>query len=479
MRRSLLIDELEEYCDKMIPMHMPGHKRNTDISKKFRYLKRLGADLDITEVEGFDDLHEAEGILKESMERAALFWGSDRVQYLVNGSSCGILAGIYALTDHGDKVIAARNCHKSVYHAIELRGLDPIFVLPPEDEETGILGSIDPKDVEEALNQHPDAKLIILTSPTYEGVISDIEGICKIAHRRGIPVFVDEAHGSHLGHYGIFPSSAVKCGADLVVQSLHKTLPGLTQTALIHINEKRIDVDSVKRAVSIFETSSPSYLLLSSIDSCTAFLEEEGEEAFRQWKERLSEFDEKVSNLKSLYLFSRNGKKNPSVFDYDESKLVICTGSLGKSGREVSDILRKEYSIETELSSLNHCIAMTGMGDRRSDMESLAEALIQIDNRERKADVCRKGQKLYSVPAKNCSVSKALSLNSHIVTYEEAEGRVSAEYIWAYPPGIPLIVPGEIVGGELIELFRSYKAAGISLRSTGKHSSDKICVVRA
>lgn len=478
MKRDLLIDRLGKYSSQMIPMHMPGHKRRVNLSNNFRYLKRLGADLDITEVEGFDDLHEPEGILKDSMERAALFWGSDESRYLVNGSTCGILAGIYALTNYGDRVIVARNCHKSVYHAIELRNLDPIFLLPQKDKETGILGSIDPDEIDVALQNHSDVKLIIVSSPTYEGVISDIESICKIAHRRDIPVLVDEAHGSHLGHFGIFPKNAVQCGADLVIQSLHKTLPSLTQTAILHIRGTRVDRYLLKRAIGIFETSSPSYLLLSSIDSCIALLEQEGEDILQHWYERLSDFDNKVENLSYLHLFCRDKKESSFVFDYDRSKIVICTDRIGQSGVKLASLLREHHAIETEFSSLNYCIAMTGAGDRANDMDYFAKALMEIDKEyEGETTICTETH-MYLLPSKECSVLDALSLPDETVNFDQAVGRVCAEYLWAYPPGIPLVVPGEVITRELVDLFLDYREAGIVLRSAKYHLEEEVSVLR-
>lgn len=478
MKRDLLIDRLEEYSSSMIPLHMPGHKRRVNLSNNFRYLRRLGADLDITEVTGFDDLHEPEGILKASMERAALFWGSDESRYLVNGSTCGILAGIYALTNHGDRVIVARNCHKSVYHAIELRNLEPVFLLPQKDEETGILGSIDPGEIDVALQNHPDAKLIIVSSPTYEGVISDIESICKIAHRRDIPVLVDEAHGSHLGHFGIFPKNAVQCGADLVIQSLHKTLPSLTQTAILHTRGTRVDRCLLKRAIGIFETSSPSYLLLSSIDSCIALLEQEGEDMLQHWYERLSDFDNRARALNHLRLFCRGETKSSVVFDYDRSKIVICTDRIGQSGGKLASLLRENHAIETEFSSLNYCIAMTGAGDRAGDVDCLATALMEIDKEYEGATTICPETHMYLLPSREYPVSTAMSLANETVNFDQAVGRVCAEYLWAYPPGIPLVVPGEVITRELVDLFFDYREAGIVLRSTTYHLEDEISVLR-
>ena len=224
-----LLELLEE--NKKIPMHMPGHKRNTALSP---YLKKLGADVDITEITGFDNLNNACGILKESMEKAANLRKADRAFYLVNGATGGILAAVSALVGNGDKVIVARNCHKSVYNAIELAGAVPVFVLPKVDEKTGIPGDIKKEDIENEIKTNPDARLVIITSPTYEGIVSDIKGISEACHKAGIPLLVDAAHGAHLGYGYGFPEDAYTQGADISVESLHKTLPSLTQTAICY-----------------------------------------------------------------------------------------------------------------------------------------------------------------------------------------------------------------------------------------------------
>jgi len=253
-----------------LPFHMPGHKRNTE---RFPHLQHLSAAEDITEIDGFDNLHGAEGILAESMHSAAELWHSDRSFFLINGSSCGILAGIRALTKRGDTVIVSRNAHKSVYHAIELCGLRPVFLMPPWDGERGMFLSLPPAAVEDALIRYPEASLVILTSPTYEGVLSDVASIARIAHGHDASLLVDEAHGAHLLG-DPFPRGAVLSGADLAVQSLHKTLPALTQTAVLHVCGTRVDRARLEHQLAVFETSSPSYLLLASMDGCVRALRE-------------------------------------------------------------------------------------------------------------------------------------------------------------------------------------------------------------
>ncbi|HPB17928.1 MAG TPA: aminotransferase class V-fold PLP-dependent enzyme, partial [Clostridia bacterium] len=240
---------------KSIPFHMPGHKRNMKCSA---HLNKLGIRYDITEIPGYDNLHDPKDIIYDAMKKAEMLWNSKYSFFLVNGSTCGILAAISSLADPGDKIIVARNSHKSVYNAIELLDLQPVFLNLPICAELSIPGSINPEIVYNAISANPDAKMVFLTSPTYEGVISDIQSICDISHKMNIPVVVDEAHGAHLKLNEYFNNSAVSSSADIVIQSLHKTLPSLTQTAIAHICTNTVDRDKFQRYLSVFQTSSPS-----------------------------------------------------------------------------------------------------------------------------------------------------------------------------------------------------------------------------
>ena len=297
---------------------MPGHKRN-EIAP---YLMALGAALDITEIEGFDNLHQPQGVLAHSMELAAQVLAQHTL-YSVNGSTAGILAGIGALAAPGDTVLVARNCHMSVIHALRLHRLNPVFLHPPLAGGLPIFGSLPVSVVVDALAQHPKARLVVLTSPAYEGVLSDVQGICAAAHSAGAAVLVDEAHGAHLGLGAGFPSGAVAAGADVVVQSLHKTLPSLTQTGVIHAKEQHI-AQAVARGMRMFETSSPSYLLLASIDSCMRLLAKQGPELMARWRMALDAFAQAVSDLRVLRVVGM-GERPGHVWGLDPSKLLIHT----------------------------------------------------------------------------------------------------------------------------------------------------------
>ncbi len=474
-----LLSALDEYRKSpALPMHMPGHKRAAGLAD---YLQALGAGYDITEIHGFDDLHQAEGLLKESMDRAAGLWGSRRAFYLVNGSTCGILAGIRAAAGSGGKVILARGCHKSVYHAIELCGLKPVYLAPPLDASFGIQASLSPAQVQAALAAHPDAKLLILTSPTYEGVLCDLPAICAAAHAAGVPVLVDEAHGAHLGLAPGWPSGAVAAGADLVIQSLHKTLPSLTQTAILHQNGGLVPPEAVARQLGIFETSSPSYLLMASMDGCVDYLLNEGQAAFARWQAALAAFDRAILPLARLRVLCHGAdalSQHPGIFGHDPSKLVISTWGTSLSGPALMDRLRRDYAIELEMTSGDYVIAMTGMGDTEASLARLAQALLEIDASLSPAPAAPALETSLPVPRRVLPVDKALSAAAQPLPFGETEGKVSAEYLWAYPPGIPLIVPGERVDKAFLACCQRLTEQGVDLHSTSGGAPHALLVVK-
>lgn len=437
--------------NELLPMHMPGHKRNTVLAP---YLKRLGADMDITEIDDFDNLHGAQGILAETMDIASRLWGSRRSWMLINGSTCGILAGIRSLTKRGSRVLVSRAAHKSVFHAIELCGLEPVFMMPPIIDGLDILGSLSPETVESTLEQNADISLVIVTSPTYEGVISDIKGICEAAHKRGIPVLVDEAHGAHLDLSPRFSGGAVRAGADIVIQSLHKTLPSLTQTAILHMNGDIADPDEMEHQLAVFETSSPSYLLMASIDGCVRLLTEQPH-IIEQWADALTEFDHRISGLRNLKIAGHGAEI--SAYGFDRSKLPIYTGGTNLSGYELADILRGEFGIELEYALPSMALAMTGAGDTIDTLGRLADALLAIDAR------CDTRQPKSGYPTAEVMgetrlvmpIEQALSAEREFIEPREAVGRICGEYIWAYPPGIPLLIPGEAIPEAFAEMTSS------------------------
>ena len=366
MRR--LYKELENYGKSdFYPFHMPGHKRNKACIEGDFPIER-----DITEIDGFDDLHHSEGILLEAQNALSRMYGTRKSFFSVNGSTAGILTAISASVKKGGQILVARNCHKAVYHAIYLRELVPTYIYPQSDNDLGINGSISVSRVERYLEENPKIEAVLITSPTYDGVVSDVRKIAETAHKHGIPLIVDEAHGAHFRFSDYFPVSAADLGADVVINSLHKTLPSLTQTAILHINGKLANRRRIKKYLDMLQSSSPSYIFMASLDACVDFLDGKCEEAFELYVERLQKFREELKPLQHLQILRTE--------HYDISKVVISTANANITSPELADRLRKEYHLEMEMTGGTYVLAMTTVADTQEGLDRLKSALLEIDD---------------------------------------------------------------------------------------------------
>ena len=429
------------------PFHMPGHKRQ--LSGFFPY------ELDITEIEGFDNLHHAKGLLFEAQQYAAQMYQSRKAYYLVNGSTCGILAAISAATTKGGRVLVARNCHKAVYNAIYLRGLKAEYVYPVATHY-GIQGQIQAADVERKLVEKPDIQAIVITSPTYDGLVSDIRAIADLAHTHGIPLIVDEAHGAHFGLDEAFPDNATVLGADAVIMSVHKTLPAPTQTALLHLCSDRINVTKMEKFLGIYETSSPSYVLMAGIEESLRLADEAKGVQMKEYVRRLQIFREKMRRLTILRVPDRADFTGEETYAYDIGKLLLVTnGAI--SGKALQELLLKKYGLQMEMSSGNYVLAMTSFMDTEEGLERLADALLEIDATLTVTDQREmfSPEKIYRQPKKAMEIDEVQDGESTSVAFSEAEGRICADYIYLYPPGIPVIVPGEVLDQQTLTVIET------------------------
>lgn len=478
---GILYDRLKEYsASDSYGFHMPGHKRI------FRPVEDLPYGLDITEIEGFDDLHHAQGILKEAQERASKVFGAEETHFLVNGSTVGILSALLGCTDRGDTVLVARNCHKSVYHAIEMQGLTPVYLYPEFDPEAWLNAGISAEDVERVLQEHPQARAVVIVSPTYDGVVSDVAAIAQAVHEKGLPLIVDEAHGAHFGFHPYFPESSNARGADIVIHSLHKTLPSLTQTALLHMNGQIVDRGRVREYLRMLQTSSPSYVLMASMDLCVELLKEQGDRLFAAYTQRLEALRKSLEDLKVLKVAETAG--------YDRSKIVVSVKDAGMSGRELAGLLREEYHLQMEMAAGTYVLAMTSVGDTQEGFDRLKKALFEIDRR-----LCKKagaegvecwgmavpggqGMPAGRLPrlemVYTCTGMKELRRQEYgsdavrTLSLRDSVGSVAMEYAYLYPPGTPLIVPGERITKEAAEALLMYRKLGFSVE--GLHTQESI-----
>ena len=541
---------LTEYAGSdAYPFHMPGHKRR-EIPDGVPGGFPDPYGIDITEIDGFDNLHHAEGILKNAMDEAAAVYGADRSWYLVNGSTCGILSAVFAVTENGGKILTARNCHKAVYHAIYLNRLKAEYLYPEEIAEFGINGGIRAEDVLEALEKDAikyagkrecakkagdpekaensenrgscegiidskngrkkcaDIQAVLITSPTYEGVVSDIRAIAEAAHEYGVPLIVDEAHGAHLefaDRCHSFPKSALECGADIVIQSLHKTLPSFTQTAILHVKGDLVDQDRVARYLSMFQTSSPSYLFMAGMQRCIRYMDGDGRNAMVWYEKRLERFMERMKGLRVLEVLTHEiCDKYETVAGWDPSKFVVSTMNAEDfHGKDLAEMLRNKYHLEMEMTAPEYVIAMTSLMDTDEGFERLAAALLEIDEELMKAEgeskqerknrkeseemKLEQGMKNSKAPQnlesqilrpiERMPICEAMDANTGRTELQDTVGKVSAEFVYLYPPGIPIIAPGEVFTEEIVEKIEAYKAAGLLVQGPADPAADMILTV--
>lgn len=491
-----LDETLMQYAQTdMYPFHMPGHKR-----AKLAFPNPY--QIDITEIDGFDNLHHATGILKEAQQRAADLYGSKKCYYLVNGSTCGLLAAICAATGKNEKILAARNSHKAVYHALFLNEIKAEY-LYPTITGNGIQGEITAEQIEAALVENPDAKAVVITSPTYEGVVSDIKAIAKVVHQREIPLIVDAAHGAHFGFTESFPENPVKLGVDAVIMSLHKTLPSFTQTALLHLCSERISKEKVERYLGIFQTSSPSYLFMAGMDACVRTIAQDGKELFANYCNMLDEFYQEAADLKYLHVLNKKDFTSKEACDWDASKIVIFSEKAGMTGQKLHEILLKKYHLQMEMVSGSYVLAMTSVMDEKEGFVRLSKALHEIDSEAeqklRKEDfsdassqnaalkgeeILHKNQgesqliaKMYQKKECRLQIHEALEKPAKEVSFSEAVNQISAEYIYLYPPGIPVIVPGEVITADFLQRVEECMNMGLQVEGYDGLAEKRIKIV--
>lgn len=473
-KKENLYEKLQQYQKSdYYPFHMPGHKRNLKCLPDWNPYG-----MDITEIDGFDNLHDAKEILAQQMEEIALFRGAEDSYLLVNGTTCGLLAAIGSCTRHGDEILVARNCHKAVYHGIYLNALVPHYIYPQIHPDFGCNGGISPRIIENMLITYPNTKLVVITSPTYEGVVSDVQAIAEVVHGFGIPLLVDQAHGAHFGMEKSFPKSAVSCGADLVVESVHKTLPAFTQTALLHRQGDYVKKEQIKKFLGIYESSSPSYPLMAGISWCMDFCRRE-KEAFYDYGKSLGVLRENIGKLKHFRLLEpQDMEEFMDGIDYDIGKIVISVQDSVISGQELYDLLLEKYHLQMEMASMRYVIAMTSVMDTEDGFARLEKALTEID-RMVEDRVKKENQKVVIFPQVQnemmYSPYEAEGKEKEWILVTNACGKIAGEYVYLYPPGIPIFVPGERIQEKLLSYILECKKSGLDVKGI---QDGKICVCK-
>ncbi len=475
-----LYRKLENYSTGNIyPFHMPGHKRNPVSAKgEFPF------DRDITEIDGFDNLHHPEGILKEAQEAVSALYGSLECFYSINGSTAALLAAVSASVKRGGKILMARNCHKAVYHAVYLRNLVPVYIYPQTEPEFGINGGISPENVDNLLAENPEIEAVLITSPTYDGIVSDVKQIAEIVHSHEIPLIVDEAHGAHFRFSEYFPVSALELGADIVIHSLHKTLPSMTQTAVLHRCSERVEGDLLRRFMGIYQSSSPSYILMASMDACMDKLSGDGRQMFRNYTGYLEYTRKRLTECRYIRLIHPEKNGAARIYDFDRSKLLFSVKGTSLTGRELYRTLLEEFHLQMELETESYVLALTSVGDTEEGFIRLCEAVEEIDRREslKVPEKSNKnpldGKNSYEVLKQRMSVADAMEAPAEAYPLEKSIGKISAEFAYLYPPGIPILVPGEQITGLFIRNVRRYKEQGLDLQGLRDYTNESVYVVK-
>ncbi len=434
---------------------MPGHKRrvNGDMPQEI-----MG--IDITEIDGFDNLQDPTGILKEIQERASRVFHAQQSYLLVNGSTCGILSAISAALPKKGHILMARNCHKAAYHGAYLRQLRITYLYPQKVADFDICEAITPTQVKEALENQKDIDAVFIVSPTYEGRIADVAQIAELVHQRGIPLIVDEAHGAHLGFGAEFAQNSNQAGADVVIQSVHKTLPALTQTAILHLNSNRIDPKRLERFLHIYQTSSPSYVLMASIDNAITFLEKESNNAFPCFYKNYQNMIGRLSSCKNIRILTESKGRQ------DIGKLVLDCGKTNFTGRQLYDKLRNQYHLQLEMACESYCLAMFTVADDEIAYQRMIEAILRIDEEMEQnnppSHEHRTEDNIENVIA--YEYAKAWDMPEEAILFSRSIGRIAADFVNVYPPGIPILVPGEIVSQKVYDKITLLQQEGLNIQ---------------
>ncbi len=479
--RTPLFDAMVNLAEsRKVSFHTPGHKSGKGISTRFR--KFVGPKIftiDLTTLDEVDCLQRPVGVIKEAQELAAEAYGADYSFFLINGTTGGNHAMILSTASPGDEILIARNAHKSILTGIILSGAIPRFFLPTFDRELGMLLNVTVEDVERAMTQYPKAKLLSLTSPNYYGVAADLPGIVALAKRRGVLVLVDEAHGPHLHFHPRLPTSALDAGVDLCVQSTHKILGGMTQSSMLHLKGHTIDYSRVVKLLLLLQSTSPSYILMASLDLARMQMATEGEKLLGKAIDLAQDARDRINRIPGLSCFGEAELRGGNFF-LDVTKLTVCVKELGLSGFEISAILNTEFGIQVEMADLFNILVIVSIGDRRDDLDRLVAALNSVADR----GACSTNR--HAVPSLlpplgqqfHLSPRDAFFAPSEYLPLAKAEGRVSADIITIYPPGVPVLVPGEEVGSSAIDYLQSLASHGARIDGVLELDEPQIRVLR-
>jgi len=485
-KRTPLFDTLYSHARrKVVSFHTPGHKNGESIEKKLKsFTGRNVYYFDVTVFPEVDSLHDPVGPIKKAQELAAAAYGVDHTFFMVNGSSGGNIAMFLSTLGTGDSVIVSRNAHKSVLAGIILSGVWPIWLQPPTDERLKIIYNSSPRQIEEALTKFPEAKAVFITSPTYNGVVTDLFAIAEICHRRGKLLLVDEAHGPHLKFHKDLPVSAVETGADMCIQSTHKILSALSQGSMLHVNSDMVDINTARKIVSLIQTTSPNYLTLASLDLARYQAVIKGEKMLDKVIKTAERARRRINRMEFFSCFTREEiKKNG--YDLDVTKLTINTTRTGLSGYEIEDILAREYNVQVDCADSFNLIAIMGIGSTPRDTDALVSALSDIEKkyvRKTAPTLFDENEAALHLPPLSTEMVMTprevfFAKKTKRIPLRAAAGHISAQTLTPYPPGIPVLIPGERITTDIVEYIQNLVARKIRISGQETDSLKTIKIV--
>lgn len=479
-RRIPILEALKEYQRQgTISFHVPGHKHGVGIPDLVKVWGKTIFEHDLTIMPDMDSIYKPHGIIADAQRLAAEAFGAEHAYFMVNGTTSAIQGMLMAALKPEDKVIVPRNVHKSVVSGMILAGVEPVYVQPPIDDYLGVVMGMTVDGVRQALRQYPEAKAVFTVNTTYYGMAPELEQIVELAHEYEIPVLVDEAHGSHFKFHRLLPPAAMEAGADMAASSIHKLAGSLTQSSMLFLQGEYLDPYEVKATLNLTQTTSPSYLLLASLDAARQQLVFRGETLLTEAMNLANWARHEINqNIPGLYVYGNDMVGLPGCPAYDPTKLVINVRALGVSGFEVERILRNGFHIQVDLSDLYNVLCVVTIGDTKQTVRALVSALREIASRFRPRDVREEKISLPPIPELAFLPREAYYAETRKMPLTQAAGKIVAEMLMAYPPGIPLIAPGEILTQEIIDYVMDLKRQDAHIYGTEDPTAEFINVIR-
>ncbi|ALS21486.1 aminotransferase class I/II-fold pyridoxal phosphate-dependent enzyme [Paenibacillus naphthalenovorans] len=478
--KTPLFTALKEHAGRNpVQFHIPGHKKGVGMDPEFReFIGDNALSIDLINIAPLDDLHQPTGVIEESQKLAAEAFGADHTFFSVQGTSGAIMTMILTVCSEGDKIIVPRNVHKSVLAAIIFAGAKPVFLKPVRDESLGIDHGVTTKSVRRALEIHPDAKAVLIINPTYYGVCANLKEIVDVVHSYNIPVLVDEAHGVLIHFSNRLPMSAMQAGADMAATSVHKLGGSMTQSSVLNIREGRVNIMRAKTIISMLTTTSTSYILLGSLDCARRYLALNGKELADRALELASYAREEINRIPGLYCFGEEILGKEATYDYDPTKISIHVRHLGITGYDAENWLREQYNIEVELSDMYNILCLVTPGDTRENIDILLTALRRLSQENYSIRQANELViKIPKIPQLSLSPRDAFYGDTEIIPFKESADRIIAEFIYVYPPGIPILLPGEVISQDLIDYITEHIEVGLPVKGPEDRSIENIKVI--